>query len=75
MKKDSGHLRDRPTGSGPGTDSGEIAQRLREAAVDGRVKCADAFAIAGELGVGVGRVGRVADEIKIKIASCQLGCF
>jgi len=57
---------------GPGR---EIAMRLKAAAVEGRVKCADAFAIARECGVGRAMVGRVANEIRIKISDCQLGCF
>lgn len=64
-----------PEMNGKDEKTGEIARRLREAAVEGRVKCADAFAIARACGVGTSLVGRVANEIRIKIADCQLGCF
>ena len=54
-----------------------IEKRLRSAAKSGRVKCADALAIADSLGSDVSsrEVGKVANEIGIKITACQLGCF
>jgi len=44
---------------------------------EGRVtlRCADAFRIAGEYSVGVGLIGELCNELKIKIVQCQLGCF
>ncbi|GAB4388873.1 MAG: hypothetical protein Kow0025_10770 [Thermodesulfovibrionales bacterium] len=44
-------------------------------AVDGRIPCAAARAIAEDLGVSYAEVGRAADELKIRITSCELGCF
>ena len=64
-----------PEMSGRDEKTAEIARRLGEASVEGRVKCADAFAIARDCGVGTAMVGRVANEIRIRIADCQLGCF
>ncbi len=54
-----------------------IEKRLRSAAKSGRVKCADALAIADSLGseVSLREVGKVADELGIRITACQLGCF
>lgn len=54
-----------------------IEKRLRSAAKSGRVKCADALAIANALGSEVSsrEVGKVANEIGIRITACQLGCF
>jgi len=54
-----------------------IEKRLRSAAKSGRVKCADALSIAKSLGPEVSsrEVGKVADEIGIRITACQLGCF
>lgn len=40
-----------------------------------RLPCAAAFAVAHELGVPVGDVGRACNELDIKIVHCQLGCF
>lgn len=54
-----------------------IEKRLRSAAKSGRLKCADALAIADSLGFDVSsrEVGKVANEIGIRITACQLGCF
>jgi len=52
-----------------------LARELRRRARDGRVACAAALAIASELGVPPLAVGRAADELGLKIADCQLGCF
>jgi len=54
-----------------------IEKRLRSAAKSGRLKCADALAIADSLGLDVSsrEVGKVANEIGIRITACQLGCF
>ncbi len=37
--------------------------------------CKKAFSIASEVGVPIAEVGRICNEIKIKIVGCQLGCF
>jgi len=54
-----------------------IEKRLRSAAKNGRVKCADALAIAESLGPEISsrEVGKVADQIGIRITACQLSCF
>ncbi len=54
-----------------------IEKRLRSAAKNGRLKCADALAIADSPGLNVSsrEVGKVANEIGIRIMACQLGCF
>jgi hypothetical protein len=49
----------------------EVEKRARE----GRISCKEALKLANELGVSPAEVGRAADELKIKIAGCQLGCF
>jgi len=53
----------------------EIKQAVLRVAKNGRISCAEARRIAGELGVPVKLIGRVADELKIKIFACELGCF
>ena len=52
-----------------------IEKQLKRAAQDGRVQCSGALAIARSLGVKGSDVGDVADELRIKISRCQLGCF
>ncbi len=53
----------------------ELQAAVREAAPGGRLPCARALQLARELGVSPARVGEVADELGVKIVSCQLGCF
>jgi hypothetical protein len=52
-----------------------IRQLLMEKAVNGRLGCAVARSIAEELKAPYIDVGRAADELKIKIMNCELGCF
>jgi LAO/AO transport system kinase len=53
----------------------EIERLLLERAVDARLTCSAARMIAEELKVPYGEVGRTANELKIKIKNCELGCF
>jgi hypothetical protein len=52
-----------------------VLDAVKAAAVDGRISCERAHELAGELGVPLALVGRALDLAKIKITSCQLGCF
>ena len=52
-----------------------LTNRLQECAPDKRLSCQEAWGIAEELGVTKKQVGQAADELKIKVHSCQLGCF
>jgi hypothetical protein len=52
-----------------------VEEELREKAVDGKITCPVARSIAEKLGVGYAEVGRAADELRIKITGCELGCF
>jgi len=56
-------------------DKGELKRKLEEAAKDGRISCTSARRLAEDLGVSVREIGRLCDELKIKIHSCELGCF
>jgi len=53
----------------------EIVAKLREAAKEGKITCAMAQKIAVENKVPMKRVGDLLNQMKIKIAQCQLGCF
>jgi len=47
---------------------------IRESRND-RLRCADALLIADELQVPPGEIGKMCNELGIKIINCQLGCF
>jgi len=55
--------------------SKEIEAEVKASLVDGKLPCAAAFQIAKKLGVAPKAVGDTANDINVKIASCQLGCF
>jgi hypothetical protein len=52
-----------------------LSAELKRRARGGRLGCAAAFAVAEKLGIPRLEVGRAADELGIRIADCQLGCF
>ena len=52
-----------------------IKEAIKKAAPEGKLSCAKAFQIADELDVARKIVGDMANEMKIKISTCQLGCF
>jgi hypothetical protein len=52
-----------------------IAEEIKKKAVNNRLSCTAARKIAEELSVSYKEVGRTADELKVKIAACELGCF
>ena len=53
----------------------EIIAKLRESAKDGKIPCAVAFKVAKECNVSTKEIGNLLNQLKIKIANCQLGCF
>jgi LAO/AO transport system kinase len=53
----------------------KIQSSLRERSVEGRISCPLARKIAKELAVSYKELGKVADELQIKITDCELGCF
>jgi len=53
----------------------EVLEAVRLAAKEGKLTCTQARKLAQELKVAPGVVGNAADELKIKIKSCELGCF
>ena len=56
-------------------DNKALEAELRSMAADNRITCPELFAIAEKLGLPRKRVGAAATQLKIKIHSCQLGCF
>lgn len=53
----------------------EIKSKVKALAKDGYLSCAQALKLADEENVAPLVVGKAADEAKIKIITCQLGCF
>jgi hypothetical protein len=53
----------------------QIIKVLRTASVNNRLTCEKAHALAEELKVPLKEIGALCNELKIKIAACQLGCF
>ncbi|MFA5183710.1 MAG: hypothetical protein WC405_20565 [Syntrophales bacterium] len=53
----------------------ELKAKIKAAAPQGRIPCAAAFKLAEELGLSRKEMGELLNELKIKIAQCQLGCF
>jgi hypothetical protein len=52
-----------------------VEDEMRASLVNGKLPCAVAFRIAKKLKVSPKQVGDAANRLKIKISSCQLGCF
>jgi hypothetical protein len=53
----------------------ELREEIMKKTVDGKLTCAVARKIAEDFGVPYSEVGSAADELDIRIKSCQLGCF
>lgn len=55
----------------------EILKAVEDAAQDygGKLPCAAAQELSRKLGVPLLAIGEAANELKIKITQCQLGCF
>lgn len=52
-----------------------LEEEIRASLVDGKLLCPVAFKISEKLGVSKREVGDMANNLSIKIAGCQLGCF
>lgn len=53
----------------------EIRILIKEKQNDSHISCRVAMDIAERAGVSTRKVGELLNEMKIKIGSCQLGCF
>ncbi len=53
----------------------ELKEKILASAQDGRLACPEAFAIASQLNCPRAEVGKMCNELEVKIAECQLGCF
>jgi len=52
-----------------------LEEGMKESLVDGKLPCAVAFGLAKKFKVTPKQVGDTANKLKLKIVSCQLGCF
>jgi hypothetical protein len=53
----------------------QVVEKIKAATKDGRISCTQALGIARDMNVSPKEVGDLLNEMKIKIHSCQLGCF
>ncbi len=53
----------------------EIEKTILEKSKEGRIPCPLCFKIAEEFGISRPEMGKILNEMKIKISQCQLGCF
>jgi LAO/AO transport system kinase len=52
-----------------------IKNRIKEKASDQKISCPALRRLAEELGISYKEAGQLANELKIKIKNCDLGCF
>jgi hypothetical protein len=53
----------------------QLDEKIKASLEDGKLACPVAFKIAKEMKVGPKEIGEACNRLKIKIRSCQLGCF
>ena len=53
----------------------DLRAAVAELASEGKAPCRQLLELAGRAGVAPREIGRLCDELKIKIVGCQLGCF
>jgi len=56
-------------------EADQIEKRILENTVDGRIPCPVLRAIAEDEGIPYSEAGRIANQLKVKISNCELGCF
>ncbi len=59
----------------PSLSPEELQAKIRLAAPQGKIACAAAFRLARELSLSTQELGKLLNELEIKIKQCQLGCF
>jgi hypothetical protein len=53
----------------------KMIEAIQMASVNNRLSCESAHELAKELNTSLQQIGALCNELKIKIAVCQLGCF
>ena len=53
----------------------KLEKAILEKAREGKISCAVCFKIADDLGISKKDLGKVLNELNVRISQCQLGCF
>ena len=53
----------------------KVKEEIKKKAINGKLPCPLARKIAKELSISYREIGKIADELDIKITNCELGCF
>jgi hypothetical protein len=56
-------------------DESHLKELIMKRQTNQRIACKTAFEIAEETGASRAEIGRLLNELNIKVHSCQLGCF
>ncbi|MGD0233729.1 MAG: hypothetical protein ABSC55_04235 [Syntrophorhabdales bacterium] len=56
-------------------DKEKVTQKIKSLCKNGKISCKQALKLAEEERISSRDLGNLLNEIKIKVASCQLGCF
>lgn len=56
-------------------DRKKLEEVIKEKATGGKLPCPLGFKIAEDFGISKREMGKILNEMKIKIGQCQLGCF
>jgi len=56
-------------------DKQALIEKIKIHTKDGKISCKQAQEIAEEEGIPYKDMGSMLNELKVKVASCQLGCF
>ena len=56
-------------------DRKKLEEVIKKKAKDGKLPCAVCFNVAEEFGISKKEMGKVLNEMKVRISQCQLGCF
>ena len=56
-------------------DKEKLTEKVNALSKDGKISCKQALKLAEEEGISSRDLGNVLNEIKVKVATCQLGCF
>ena len=56
-------------------DRKKVEEIILRKSKDGRLPCAMCFKIGEDFGISKNRMGKILNEMKVKISQCQLGCF
>lgn len=53
----------------------KITEAIQAASENNRLSCEKAHELAKDLNISLQEIGAICNELAIKIAACQLGCF